>query len=145
MIDALVSGRLVGKPVERTSKNGNRFAIAKIRVPSRDADTIWVSVITFSTTCVDALMALADGEAIAIAGELTPKMWTDKSGVVKPSLDLVAHAVLSAYDVKRRRAASSSSTKAARDAEPQPQSSTHAGAATPVAGNDADPNDDIPF
>jgi single-stranded DNA-binding protein len=113
MIDALVSGRLAGKPTERTSKNGNRFATAKVRVSSRDADTIWVSVITFSTTCVDALMALADGEAISLAGELTPKVYIDKTGTARPSLDLVAHAALSAYDVKRRRKASSSSTRAA--------------------------------
>jgi hypothetical protein len=28
---------------------------------------------------------------------LTPKVWTDKNGLVKPAVDMIAHKVLSAY------------------------------------------------
>ena len=48
---------------------------------------------------------LHDGDSVAIAGELTPKVWTDKHGEAKPALDLVAHKVMSPYDVQRKRKA----------------------------------------
>src|SRR5512143_4065069 len=105
MIDALVSGRLAGAPAERTAKTGTRFATAKLRIPSRDGETVWVNVISFSATTATALLALGDGESVALSGELTAKVYTDKAGNVRPSLDLVAHAILSAYDIKRRRKA----------------------------------------
>jgi len=39
------------------------------------------------------------------SGELTPKVWTDKNGEARPALDMVAHAVLTAYHVARKRQA----------------------------------------
>ena len=47
-----------------------------------------------------------------LAGELTPKVWTDKDGVARPVLDVLAHAVLSAYSVARKR-------KAVREPDPR--------------------------
>ena len=49
------------------------------------------------------LLALYDRDALAVAGALTPRVWTDKQGSVRPSLDLVAHRVLSAKDGERER------------------------------------------
>ncbi|MCX7178894.1 MAG: hypothetical protein NTX56_09030 [Proteobacteria bacterium] len=34
-----------------------------------------------------------------------PKAWTDRNGETKPSLDMVAHAVLTTYHVTRKRQA----------------------------------------
>ncbi len=50
-----------------------------------------------------ALLALDDGDSISIARALTPKAWDDKSGEARPSLDMVAQAVLTAYHVARKR------------------------------------------
>lgn len=52
-----------------------------------------------------ALLALGDGDAVSLAGGLTPKVWTDKTGNARPTLDIVAHQVLTAYHVQRRRKA----------------------------------------
>jgi Single-strand binding protein family len=106
MIDALIAGRLYGKASERQAKNGSPFAVCKIRVATASGDgCIFVSVITFSPPAISALLALNDGDSVALAGELTPKVWTDKEGVAKPALDLMAHCVISAYHVTRKRQA----------------------------------------
>jgi len=52
-----------------------------------------------------ALLALDDGDSISLAGTLTPKVWEDKNGATRPALDMVAHAVLTAYHVTRKRKA----------------------------------------
>lgn len=105
MIDALIAGRIHGKPAERTSANGNTFATVKLRVTVRDGEAFFVNVIAFAQAAVTALLALSDGDSVALAGELTPKVWTDKEGTARPSLDLLAHAVLTSYHVTRKRAA----------------------------------------
>jgi single-stranded DNA-binding protein len=64
-----------------------------------------VNCIAFAAPAVEALLALADGDSVAVSGELTPKAWLDKSGEARPSLDLVAHAILTAYHVTRKRQA----------------------------------------
>ena len=105
MIDALISGRLYSKPAQRTAKNGNPFATATVRAAAGNGDALFVSVIAFSSSVVTALLALSDGESVCLAGELAPKVWTDRNGETRPGLDLVAHAVLSPYHVTRRRTA----------------------------------------
>lgn len=42
---------------------------------------------------------------MALAGSLTPKVWTDREGNTRPAVDLVAHQVLTAYHVTRKRKA----------------------------------------
>jgi single-stranded DNA-binding protein len=105
MIDALIQGRIHRAPQSRTSQNGKRFATANVRTATRDGSAIFVSVIAFSQTACDALLALQDGDAVAIAGELTPKVYTPQNGEPRPSLDLLAHAVLTEYHVARKRKA----------------------------------------
>ncbi|HRN76602.1 single-stranded DNA-binding protein [Ottowia sp.] len=105
MIDALIAGKLVGAPQQRTGASGKPFVTARVRVPTRDSDAMFASVIAFSNTVQSALMALGDGDSVALSGELTPKTWTDRQGATHPALDVVAHAVLSAYHVTRRREA----------------------------------------
>jgi hypothetical protein len=39
---------------------------------------------------------LAEGDAIAVAGVLTPKVWLDKQGNAKPALDMIVSRVLTA-------------------------------------------------
>ena len=62
-----------------------------------------MNVIAFDAAPCTALLALADGDSVALSGSLTPKVWTDKGGNARPALDLVAHQVLTAYHVTRKR------------------------------------------
>ncbi|HEX5355481.1 MAG TPA: single-stranded DNA-binding protein [Aquabacterium sp.] len=105
MIDALIAGRLQGQPSEKTGKNGKPYVIAKVRATAGDGDTLIVNVITFSDAVGDALLALDEGDSVALSGALTPKIWTDRDGQTRPALDLIAHQILTAYDVNRKREA----------------------------------------
>lgn len=46
MIDAMLTGKIHGKPEQRIAKNGNAYVLAKVRVPT-DADPMFASVICF--------------------------------------------------------------------------------------------------
>ncbi|APW47679.1 single-stranded DNA-binding protein [Rhodoferax antarcticus] len=97
MIDGLIAGRLIGDPEQRVGKAESRFVVAKVRAPSSDGENLMVNVIAFDEAVGQALLALRDGDSVALAGSLTPKAWTDKQGNVKPALDLIAQRVVSAY------------------------------------------------
>jgi single-stranded DNA-binding protein len=105
VIDALVAGRLHGGPKSRTSKSGDRYATAVVRTSLRDGSAVFCNVITFAEAAVTALLALSDGDSVALAGELTPKVYVPQSGDPRPSLDLLAHALLTEYHVARKRQA----------------------------------------
>jgi len=105
MIDALIAGRLYGTPQSRTGRNGNAFAVAKVRTPMANGECSFVNVICFNDTAIAALLALSEGDSVALAGELKVSVYTDKTGAARPSLDLTAHAVLTPYHVTRKRQA----------------------------------------
>ena len=136
MIDALIQGTLYKVPQARTASNGRRFATANVRTPTKDGTAIFVSVVTFSATACQALLALEDGDAVALAGELTPKIYTPRDGgEPRPSIDLLAHRVLTEYHVARKRKAVAEA-KALEHPTPTP-------AATETAPAEFD--DPIPF
>jgi single-stranded DNA-binding protein len=103
MIDGLIGGKLHGAPVERTGQSGKRFVTAKVRTPASDGEAVFVNVITFSESVGNTLLALDDGDSVSLAGAMTPKAWNDKNGEARPSLDMVAQAVLTPYHVARKR------------------------------------------
>ena len=105
MIDALLTGRLAADPEARTASNGNRYCLARLWVATGAEDRISVSVIAFNEATVNGLLALGKDEAVTLAGEFTPKAWTDKEGHAKPCGDLKAHALLTPYHVQRKRQA----------------------------------------
>lgn len=105
MIDALLAGRIYGTPQSRTTTAGKPYATVKLRIATREGEALFANVIAFKASVVAALLALADGDSAAISGELTPKVYTDKEGNARPSLDLLAHAVLTEYHVARKRKA----------------------------------------
>lgn len=110
MIDALLTGRLAADPKTGTSRNGNPYATARVLVTTGAEDRLSVSVIAFDASTVDGLMALSAGDTVALAGELTPKVWTDKDGATRPSADMKAHALLTPYHVARKRRAMEGNT-----------------------------------
>ncbi len=105
MIDALIQGRIYGQPAQRNGKNGRPFAIAKIRAATTEGESQFVSVIAFDDGPVAALLALNDGDSVAVVGPLKVSTWQDKEGNHRPGLDLVAHQVMSLYAVRHKRTA----------------------------------------
>lgn len=106
MIEGLIAGKVHGRPEQRTGKSGRGFVVAKVRAAvAGDGDAVFVNVLAFSESVQAALLALGDGDAVALVGTLTPKAWTDREGMARPALDLVAAQVLTAYGLKRKREA----------------------------------------
>lgn len=106
MIDALIQGKLHTKAQERTSKSGQPFITAKVKTSTRTGDVAWIDVIAFGQEVQRALLALEPGDAVALAGELEPRLWTPKDGSApRAGLSLLAHAVTTAYHVTRKRQA----------------------------------------
>lgn len=106
MIDALISGRLHRAPKQHRAQGGQLYTTATVRASTRDGDAIFVSAIAFEAEPANTLLSLAEGDSVALAGELTPKVWTPKAGgEPRPSLDLLVHQVLTEYHVARKRKA----------------------------------------
>ena len=109
MIDGLVAGKLVCQAEMREGKNASKFVVAKVRATAGDGDAIVVNVIAFAPETCAALMALHDGDSVSLSGSLTPKVWSDKQGNTKPTLDMIASNVLTAYHVGRKYGAAGES------------------------------------
>jgi single-stranded DNA-binding protein len=105
MIDGLIGGKLHGQPKERTSKTGSQFVTCRVRAAGGDGESVFINVIVFDAATCRALLALDDGDSVALAGTLTPGAWLDRDGNPRPSLDMTAHAALTAYHVTRKRTA----------------------------------------
>ena len=105
MIEGLVTGTLVGMAEQRQGKNDSTFVLAKIKAAPGDGESLIVNVIAFAAEACAALLALDEGDTLAVSGALTPKVWTDKQGNTRPALDMVASQVLTVYHVDRKRAA----------------------------------------
>jgi single-stranded DNA-binding protein len=105
MIDGPIAGKLHGKPTERVGASGKAFVTARVRAAVADGESLFVNVIAFDDCAKAALLALDDGDSVALAGTLAPKVWVDKNGDAKPTLDMVAHGVLTPYHVQRKRKA----------------------------------------
>jgi hypothetical protein len=107
VIDCLITGRLQDRPQQRLTKANKPFATCTIKASMRDTEgLIYVRCIAFNEGTVSTLMALEDGAAVAIAGELKVGIYTPNAGgEPRPSLDLVLHQVLTEYRVSRKRKA----------------------------------------
>lgn len=104
-IEALLAGKLQGQPEQRTAKTGRTFVQCRMRVSAGAEETHFVRITAFSDSACAALLALGDGDALAVAG--TPKVgvWTPQGGEPRPNLDMVAAQVLTVYHLERRRKA----------------------------------------
>ncbi len=94
MIDALISGRTYGHAEERSGQAGSAYVTCKVRVATDDGELIFCNVIAFKDAVRHALLLLDDGDSVSLSGALTPKVWTDKQGNVRPALDLIAHRII---------------------------------------------------
>ncbi|MDO8906122.1 single-stranded DNA-binding protein [Hydrogenophaga sp.] len=105
MIDGLIAGRLMGDASRRVDKTGRSYMVARVLARNKADEEHIVNVIAFDDAPCAALLALTDGDAIALSGSLTPKVWTDKQGNTRPSLDMIAAHVLTAYHVSHKQSA----------------------------------------
>ncbi|RTZ47846.1 single-stranded DNA-binding protein [Candidimonas sp. SYP-B2681] len=105
MIDALTAGRLYGAAKQGTGKTGETYTTAKVKVAAGNGDTLLCNVIAFDEKVQEQLLALDDGDSVAMSGSLTPKVYQDKTGDTRPTIDLVCHAVMTPYHVQRKRQA----------------------------------------
>ncbi len=83
-----------GDPEERKGKGDTPFVVARVRAQTHDGEALIVNVIAFDDAPCAQLLELRDGDSVALSGGLTPKVWTDKQGNVKPALDMVCLRVL---------------------------------------------------
>jgi single-stranded DNA-binding protein len=103
MISILVSGTLINKPVERTSKGtARKFVTAQIRSAS-DGDSFVVSVIAFNGDVCNALLALDKGDDVCIAGSGKPTTWTGKDGAPAYGLSIIAQQLMSQYGLREKK------------------------------------------
>lgn len=104
MLDALVGGTLYGAPQRRPGKAETTFVTAKVRATAGDNESsVLVNVIVFDEAAGALLLALGDGDAVALAGNITPKVWTDKQGMARPAIDMVVQQVMTPYQVQQRQ------------------------------------------
>jgi len=103
MIEGLIGGHLVGLAETRQGKNDSTFALAKVKATAGDGENLIVNVIAFAAEASAISAALDDGDAVALAGALTPKVWTDKQGNTRPALDMVVTQVLTTYHAAHKQ------------------------------------------
>jgi single-stranded DNA-binding protein len=104
MLNVLAQGVLVSDPRERTSAAGKAFATGLLRVPAEDGEAALVSVIAFAPDAVAALLALAKGDSVAIAGRAKLTSWT-KDNQERHGVSVVADRVLTVYAAGKARKA----------------------------------------
>ena len=105
MIDGLTSGKLHGTALERTGKSGKPFTTAKMRAANHDGESVFINLLAFSADAQATLLALGDGDAVAVSGSIKPTAWQDKDGNTRTGLDMIVANVLTAYSIDKRRRA----------------------------------------
>jgi Single-strand binding protein family len=137
MIDALIGGSLVGAPQEKTGASGKTYVRCRVRVPTGDDSALFVLATAFDGDVQRALMALASGDPVALAGPLKLGVWAPPQGEARVNASMVVSAVLTPYHVKRRRDAMQGRTEPAAKSPAPARTAEPLTAALPV-----DPLDD---
>jgi Single-strand binding protein family len=141
MIHALITGKLLTDPVQRTSKNGNPFVTLTIAAPTGgEADTT-ASVICFPEATCQQMLALSKGDAVSLVGKITPKIYVDRNNESRASLDAVAELALSVYALRLKRVKSALPKPDA----PEPEAAGQSRAAATSQRTHDDLGDDLPW
>ncbi len=99
MIDALIAGKVTVEPSKRLGQNNHSFVTTRLNAVSQNGDVITVNVIAFDDNVKETLLLLKEGDSVSISGHLNPKVWSNKEGMVKPMLDMIAKRVISLFDI----------------------------------------------
>ena len=106
MLSALASGTLIRTPKTGTSASGKRWTNCTIRASvgqnrEGDAESAFFAIIAFNDVA-DRLARLGKGDAISVKGPLKPTTY-EKDGQERHGLEIIAQALLSPYDLKKKR------------------------------------------
>jgi hypothetical protein len=101
MIESLVTGRVHQAAKKKTDRNGKPYTTLRLKVPHGE-NSLLIGVICYEPAGVRTLLALDVGDAVAVAGSLTVRIWTDVQGMAKPSADLIAHVVTTPHHADRK-------------------------------------------
>lgn len=117
MLNALASGTLVRDPKSGTSASGTRWSNTTIRCnvgqsKEGDAETAFVAVVCFGDVA-ERLARLSKGDSISVQGNLKPTTY-EKDGQERHGLEIIAQALLSPYDLKKKRGHSDSQPRQER-------------------------------
>jgi single-stranded DNA-binding protein len=84
MMHLFASGELVRAPERRTTKTGNDYATALLRV---DSDTL-VNVVVFDNDLAEQLLVLSKGDPLSVSGRLQVSVYDAKDGETRCGLSV---------------------------------------------------------
>jgi single-stranded DNA-binding protein len=119
MLSALISGQLATDPKHGTSKSGTTWSSCVVRVPcgqnkeTGDAESAFVQVAAFGSHA-EALARLGKGDGVSATGSMKPSEYQAKDGTTRHGLSLTATAILTAYQIKKKRGDENASGKGNR-------------------------------
>ena len=96
MMDGLITGRLSSIPENRSDRNRRPYMVARMRANAGDGSSIPVNIVAFEVAPCAVLRSLTEGDAIALRGTFTPKVWIDRQDQSHAVLDVVALSVMAA-------------------------------------------------
>ncbi|KFL18975.1 Uncharacterised protein [Ralstonia pickettii] len=97
MIDGAIAGKVCGRPEIRSGKGGKAAVVVRIRAAAAGGEGVQVNVAAYVHEVREVLLSLDDGATVVLQGRITPSLWKDEAGTVKPALEMEATAVLSAH------------------------------------------------
>jgi single-stranded DNA-binding protein len=102
VIGALVTGTLVGDPVERQTREGKPFVTATARVAAGE-DAIFVGIAAFEPTAAARLLQMRKGGVVAACGVLEVNNWTTQAGEARTGWRMTASEVMTSYAATKKR------------------------------------------
>lgn len=103
MLNVLITGKLIKDPASKTAKNGNEYAVAALAVPT-EGEQFVANVVTFDSALVEKVLAMQKGDALSVTGTAQLNIWQPQNGDARPTMSVIAGAVLSVYEATKRRA-----------------------------------------
>lgn len=101
MISAIIHATIVGKPEQLNTKHGKPYARAKLRTIHENMGD-FVSAVCFDENLYQTLLALNDGDSVALSGKLTAKAYVDKTVTPRVSFDMVVYSIMTPYQALDR-------------------------------------------
>jgi single-stranded DNA-binding protein len=98
----MVAGALGKQPTQRTSKNGNAYLTASVRVTVGN-ETEWWNLLCFSESAQAEIMRLEIGERLSCQGGLKIELYRGNDGEARVSRTIIADAVLALRQPPRER------------------------------------------
>jgi len=152
MLSALISGTIASDPKHGKSASGTVWSNCVVRVPcgqnrEGEAESAFVTLAAFGSHA-EALARLGKGDAVSATGAMKPTTYT-KDGQERHGLSLTATAILSPYQIRKKRGddQSSGQSKTTGKATDREQSRAYGDFAKRAMdrGDDGFADEQIPF